>query len=64
MFHRKKKGDKRPSYDMAEVIAHSENQKQESRKELHEANEVASILRQIREDNHIVINLREVFGGR
>lgn len=64
MFRRKRK----PNILTDEVIAielkKSEERKEESRKELIAARETVSVLNQIRTENHIVKDLREVFGGR
>ena len=63
MFRRKK--NNHPSHEHLGVeIKKSEDQLESSRKDLDEAKEAASILREIRMENHIVINLREVLGGR
>lgn len=41
----------------------SEQQKQQSRRELIVAREFVEVLSKIREENHIVSDLRKVFGG-
>ena len=64
MIFRRKKNNHPSDEHMASEIKKSEDRLNDSRKELETAKEAESILRQIRQDNHIVINLREVFGGR
>ena len=64
MFRRKKKHNT-PTYEViAEELKKSEEQKEDSERELRRAKETVSVLNRIREENHIVIDLREVFGGR
>lgn len=63
MFRRKK--NNHPSDEvMAEGIKQSEDKLKQSKEELETAKEVASILKSIRQENHIVITLREVLNGR
>lgn len=64
MFRRKKKHETLSDEQMAEVIQKTVEQKEHSEKELHQARETVSVLNLIREQNHIVIDLREVLGGR
>jgi uncharacterized membrane-anchored protein YhcB (DUF1043 family) len=65
MFNRKKKNEQFPTDEaIAEELKKSEDRLDESRRELIEAHRTASVLHQIREKNHIVHDLREVFGGR
>lgn len=63
MFRRKRKPKPLTEKEIDHVIAISEDQKYESSKELETARETVSILNRIREENHIVHDLREVFGG-
>ena len=64
MMFRRKKNNHPSDEHMASEIKKSEDRLNDSKNELAAAKEAATILRQIRQDNHIVINLREVFGGR
>lgn len=62
MFNRKRR-EKAPSdKELDHMIALSENQKIESRKELSFAREVVDVLNEIRRENHIIKDLRKVFG--
>lgn len=60
---RKKREKALPEETLQEMVAESEKQKLESRAELHRAREVIKVLNDIREQNHIVSDLRKVFGG-
>ena len=64
MFRRKKKHETLSDAVIAEEIRKTEEEKLKAEKEIHQARETISILNQIRKENHIVIDLREVFGGR
>lgn len=64
MFRRKKKHESLTDKVIAEGIQKSEDQKVDSAKEIVRAQETVSILKRMHEENHIVIDLREVFGGR
>lgn len=64
MFRRKKKHNTPSDKVIAEEIQKSVKQREHSERELHQARETVSVLNRIREENHIVIDLREVFGGR
>ena len=64
MMFRRRRNNRLSLDNMAEEIKKSEIQRDSSRELLKEAKESASVLNRIREENHIVMNLREVFGGR
>lgn len=64
MFLRKKKHNTLPDKVIAENIQKSEEQLEDSRKGLIQARETVSVLNEIRKQNHIVVDLREVFSGR
>lgn len=65
MLRRKRNKRQHPSDEiMQREIQKSEEQRDQSAKELVAAKKTASLLQQIREQNHIVHDLREVFGGR
>lgn len=64
MFRRKRKPETLSQEEIEYEIALSENELYNSGKELERARETVSILNRIREQNHIVHDLREVFGGR
>ena len=63
MFHRKKKHNTPSDKEMAAEIEKTVEQRKQSERELKQARETVSVLNRIREENHIVIDLREVFGG-
>lgn len=65
MFGRKKRSREGPNDEViAEGIKKSKDQLNESELMLVEAHKAASILKQIRQENHIVRDLREVLGGQ
>lgn len=65
MFGRKKRNREGPNDEViAEGIKKSKDQLSESELMLVEAHKAASILKQIRQENHIVRDLREVLGGQ
>lgn len=64
MFRRKRKPETLSDKEIAQELAISENQKIDSEEELKKARETVSVLNAIRKENHIVHDLREVFGGR
>ena len=64
MMFRRKKNNHPSDEHMENEIKKSEERLEDSRKDLEQAKEAASILKQIRMKNHIVVNLREVRGGR
>ena len=64
MFRRKKKPETLSDEVIAEEIKKAEDQKDASRETLKEARQTVSVLNRIREENHIVKDLREVLGGR
>lgn len=63
MFNRKNKEQLPSEEEMKRHLKRSEDQKEESGKELINANNWASVLHKIREENHIILDLKEVFGG-
>lgn len=64
MFRRKRKPETLSDKEIAYELAVSEEEKIESEKELAKARDTVSVLNEIRKENHIVHDLREVFGGR
>ena len=64
MFNKRRRRERELLHEVVQkMVDESEKQKVESRRTLSVAREVVVILNGIREKNHIVSDLRKVFGG-